>query len=366
MLFKCHSKTGTNTTQTISFQTDSNWTSCVTTKFRIYGYAGSWLRSYAFEHANTGNAIQEWIITERVDNDICSKSYGVQSTSNPHNTFTSTKVIQNYLFHSSWTHTYNHNYQDEYITAYALNQYPINRWNDQHKFWCGDGTFRYATFDGYTSGAIISNNGASNNHLTALWNDTTINFATTWTGMKGTFNSWFCLAEGIRCTNDPAASGGQDCAQWYEYNNPGHTKIAAIQQGTGVYLTLWDIDKKTWIEEKNPLNKDYFDRIMNVKIYSYCMKNDLQKHINVGVIYQDIEKLYGSCLSYRKLHRDIKEKSTYNENNKDEKQVNYQELFTYHILGFQQFIKLKYEPLLNQVNDLTKQLNDIKTFIKMV
>lgn len=188
-----HWKTSNNTSQLIAFASDSNWTSCTTTKFRLHSYSWTALsatKSFTIEQSNTTGNIQESITTFKTDNDTHMKLYGVQSTLNPHWTFTSSVVIQNYLYNSSWTKAWN-NYADEYMTSYMIqNMLSVkgSATNLNRKFLKADYTVDTLTFFGtWPTEYMITSSWT--NHLTAISDDTTFNAASTWWGFKSKFKS---------------------------------------------------------------------------------------------------------------------------------------------------------------------------------
>lgn len=325
-------------------------------------------RAWSILYQNSLNTNGTGINSFYIDAYEYMRSYGRNNSWNPHSLTTEALVIINNLFNASSTKTYTFAYDDEYITNYMLKNY-VNNYASQN--------MRYKTLD------VVLNSATVNNHLSCLSNSwwPSTNFAITWTGFTAAlYNSSLALAEGLRCTNDGGQA--QDAAQWYEYTaGVSNVKIAAIQKTTGVYLTISDRNfKNDLLLKDNFKDKNYLDRVLNTKIYSYTMKNDTEKHVNVGIIYDEIEQTYnGGCLSKRKVHKDYNKNTNYNDNTKEENLINYQELFLYHILGFQQFYQNKYKTLENKVSELEKinfelkewnlellfQINKIKSFINM-
>lgn len=118
-------------------------------------------------------------------------------------------------------------------------------------------------------------------------------------------------------------------------------EIIAMIDANGYYNTLSDINNKHSIRQKK-LDRKYIERIKQLKIYSYCYKNEYDNHIHnqiyIGLIKQDIEKLFnGNCLGIKKINSN--HICNYDCIKKINKHINYNEILCYNILAFQEHIK---------------------------
>ena len=152
--------------------------------------------------------------------------------------------------------------------------------------------------------------------------------------------------------------------------------IAYLNVNGTAWVTLSDKNKKKNLREKIHSNdKSYLKRILKLPIYSYNWNMyETSPHqsnlLDVGPIYQDVEKIFnGNCIGTKKFSENYscsedctdckKHKDYYGDDNKH---VNHQEIFYYHILAFKEYViktDAKIEKLENEKDDLIVQLNKL-------
>ena len=120
------------------------------------------------------------------------------------------------------------------------------------------------------------------------------------------------------------------------------------------------------------LNKDfknYYDRILNTDVYSYTLKNDDSKKINIGASPESLFNIYNQNTSFikkslnrtgddvKKLHSDPDCKNCSVDNycgicRNKMYQIDYKTMFWYLVLGMQDSHQNYYLPLLHRVEEL--------------
>lgn len=120
------------------------------------------------------------------------------------------------------------------------------------------------------------------------------------------------------------------------------------------------------------LNKDfknYYDRILNTDVYSYTLKNDDTKKINIGASPESLFNMYNQNTSFikkslsrtgddvKKLHSDpycelCTEDSYCGICRNKLFQIDYKTMFWYLVLGIQDYNQNYYLPLLQRVQEL--------------
>ena len=154
------------------------------------------------------------------------------------------------------------------------------------------------------------------------------------------------------------------------YFTYGGTSMSYISS-SGSLISLSSDTMKTNIRKKNPhdQSKQYLNRILQTNIYSYSYINDTctQNVVNVGVLRSEVINQFNeNGLGYRKKISN----STYNCGNSEcklcnsdiesDQHVNHNEIFYYHILAFQAYVKQtddKISYLETKNTDLQYQLN---------
>lgn len=172
-------------------------------------------------------------------------------------------------------------------------------------------------------------------------------------------------------------SSGQNAggylSEWWYYST-----IRAYISNAGTF-TNSDINMKHSLRNKSLNdNKDYLERILKLPIYSYAFNNCDDPHcnseINVGPMYQDIKEIFNNnCIGNRKYIENYKckidcgtckrRKEYYGE---EVKCINSSEIFYYHILAFQQYVKKTdkiIDDLKNGLNDAILKINELITII---
>jgi hypothetical protein len=122
------------------------------------------------------------------------------------------------------------------------------------------------------------------------------------------------------------------------------------------------------IRQKCYNNKDYLNRILNTKVYSYTFKQDSGVANNGGVylgcLYEEIYTLFNSNITsckYKPLENE--DQSILQMADVKERSINYSQMVLYVILAFQQFYNDEHIPLKTQVNNLQNTVNSLQTTI---
>jgi hypothetical protein len=139
--------------------------------------------------------------------------------------------------------------------------------------------------------------------------------------------------------------------------------FVAFVNSSGVLAIPSDESLKKSIQKKKT-NQKYLDRIMNTNFYSYVYNSDAEERINLGVLWQEVDKLYEGNLTNKKRTLILDEKGNQTiETSPEIKTVEYSTLYSYHILAFQQFVKASAERELkmnNRITELELKLSKLK------